>query len=568
MTAASPDRQPLARAGADLGRPNTTLGHLIARQVSERLRRARTAAAARPKAQQSVRTAPAPGSDTHAARLVALADDLSARIPQPLDRLELAAVIESDGVTDEVARADYQAETVFTLAEQVFPLVLERTIAARRPGAAHDPHARAREREGRRALVSGALSTLLALMPLVLLVAVTEILAHARWTSGKVLALSFGVTTAMLLTSGPLLAISRRTCMYRGFGYHAMASRYLRNGASALALVTSCASAAGFAAASLTGLATSAERQVFCIALAASGLLWIQATYLLLAEDAAWLAGTIGAAVAAGGGAELLISSPPTAVAVATGVALLLLLCGIARRARPKGDTIPFPRLSLLAAEGVPYAAYGFGVMIFLLGPHVLGWLGTTDGLSRLHALTGLELSLLFALVPLLLANTLLEPLLRGFWSHTRALQEGGDAAAFRLGVASFHRRRIAVYAAALAALVVLAATAFSVLVYVTSGGRSLSNLVFLLGLVGYCLLGYGQFSCLVMLSLGQPRLAARSIGCGIVVSYGVAAPLALVDFRYVAIGLACGAATFALASTYAWRSLIRRADHCYAAAF
>jgi len=506
---------------------------------------------------------------TAPARVIALADQLAERIPQPLEPLELAAVIESTGVTDEVARSDYEAENVFVLAERVFPVVVDLGLRKRKQGpSAEDPHAPVSIREARRALVSVWLGSLPGFVPLALLVAMIQILAGAGWSPGDVLALSAGATAAMLLTSGPLLALGRRASIYRGFDYYALASRLLRNGGGMVVLATSAISAVAFAAASAAEIATPGQREIFCIALAAGALLWVAVTYLLLVGDGFWLVTSLVTAVAAGGAVQLLVASASTGVAVATALALLLFLGGVALPAIAKGDTIPLPKSSLLINEGVPYALYGFGVMIFLLGPQALGFLGATDGMSRLRVVASLQLSLFFALVPLLVATSLLEPLLRGFWTRTRALEESGGALAFRLGVASFHRQRIAVYVLVLSALSALTVFTFEVFIRGTGAGRSVSSLVFLLGVVAYGFLGFGQFSCLLMLSLGQPRLAAASIAAGIVVSYAVAAPLALLDFRYVAIGFAAGAAAFALTSIYSWRSLVNRADHSYATAF
>lgn len=511
---------------------------------------------------------------TPLARLIALEAQLAERIPQPLEALELAAVIESTGVTDEIARSNYDSENVFRLAEHAFPFVADLALRRRvqEGHSAQDPHALVRPREARRALMNASLGSLLALVPLVVIVTLTHILGAAGWPAGDVFALSMGVTGAMFLTSGPLLALGRRASIYRGFGYDALGSRFLRNGGGMIVLATSIVSAVVFAGMSAAGVAAPSERQIFCLALAAAALLWAEATYLLLAGEGVWLLRSIVAAVAAGTILELLGASALTGATMAIGSTFFLFLIGIARDAltSTKGETLVLPKLSLLINEGLPYALYGFGVMIFLLGPHVIGGLGATDGLSRLRVVMTVELSLFLALLPLLVAITFVEPLLRGLWTRKRALQESSGASlSFSLGVASFHRKRIAIYVLLLNTLSILVLLGFELVVRDTHVGRSVSSLVFLLGLVAYGLLGFGQFSCLLMLSLGQPRPAAASIGAGIVVSYVVAAPLALlIDFQYVAIGFLAGAATFAFASIYSWRLVVSRADHAYATAF
>lgn len=172
----------------------------------------------------------------------ALVDEVAKRVPQPLDAFEIAAVIESTGITDSVAREDYGTEDVFELAECIFPLVLRVNVSRGHVGhKPDDPHIAYREAEAG-AIVEATGRGLLALAPLALLLVAMQSLAAAGWTAASLLALSFGVTAAMLLTSGPILAIGHRTAIYLGFRYRAPATRFLVLGS--LATLCACAVAA------------------------------------------------------------------------------------------------------------------------------------------------------------------------------------------------------------------------------------------------------------------------------------------------------------------------------------
>ncbi|HXH96692.1 MAG TPA: hypothetical protein VNH40_05715, partial [Gaiellaceae bacterium] len=213
-------------------------------------------------------------ADLHASSSRAtLALDLAQRVPQPLDVYEIAAVIEASGITDDVARSDYGVGDVFALAERIFPLVKRTAVRWLELSPSEEPRCAIETRQ--MAVLEASGRGLLALVPLASLMAMLQGLAYVGWGMPSLLALSLGVSSAMLLTGGPIFAVGRRAAVYRGFGHWGYARRFcsVAFGVTFLACVLLDAAAVGAAAAA--GAFTAGERAVFGVALAAAALVWL-----------------------------------------------------------------------------------------------------------------------------------------------------------------------------------------------------------------------------------------------------------------------------------------------------
>ena len=171
-----------------------------------------------------------------------------------------------------------------------------------------------RPRSGARRATSGANAVadvsargLLALAPLCVLLIGLQALALAGWDTGAILALSIGVTASMLLTSGPIVAIGRRTSVYLGFEQVDSARRFITRASLATLLACVAVGLATFGVASLLALLSTEERSIFAVALVAYALLWLLASGLSLAGASALVCGVLagGLALAIGSGVAL-----------------------------------------------------------------------------------------------------------------------------------------------------------------------------------------------------------------------------------------------------------------------
>jgi hypothetical protein len=488
-----------------------------------------------------------------------LAGEVRRRVPQPIDTLEIAAVIESMGVTDSVAREDYGADDCFELADLVFELVRATELPPGGDGL-DEPHLASRP-----GLHDTAARGLMAIVPLVFLLGALYALATVGWTTGTILALSFGVTTAMIVTSGPSMAIGRRTSIYLGFEDDASARRFAT--AWSLAALAACVGlAAGvLAVTTVLGLAGARERVVFAAALVLYAALWLLSAGLVLAGAAVRVVVALLAALAVAVGLGALVGwAAGVAVGYLTAAALL---AAVWHRVYKPGTSralrLPW-QLTLL--EAAPYAAFGTAFSVFLLVPHVIGWFGAGDG-GFLERVSAFELSLLIALPPLLLTVVATERVLGTFWVFAVDLGRSSGPVEFGRGVAAYLERGVRVITVVLGSLS-LATLAVVYAVGEAGGLTGTSGLVFVAGLVAFFFVGVGQFVCIFLLGLALPVRGLAPVLAGIAVSLGLGIPLALVDYRLSAVAFVAGALTFATASIVVCRGVLEDASHRYTAAF
>jgi hypothetical protein len=498
-------------------------------------------------------------------RRTSLVDEVDARVPQPVDALEIAAVIESMGVTDAVAKEDYAAVDGFDLAEHVFGAIRGRTHhpieaghATRTPGDA-DPAATTPVHDS-------SVRGLLAVAPLAIMLVTLQALVGAGWDASSVLALSLGVSAAMLLTNGPILAIARRASIDLGFGHVASARRFLVRASLAAFLACLAVDLAAFAAAGALGAFTSEERSIFAVSLAAFAALWLLAAGLSVVGASGAVVGAlvVGLGLGIGVGAAL---GATVGLVVGYGVSLLALAAvGCVRLPAQRHSTLlpDAPGVDLL--DALPYLLFGSTFALFLVAPHVIGWFGSgpVDTIVRVSTI---EVSLLVALVPVVLAMGLGERTLRSFWRYAHDLTDHVAADGFRRGVRRYVLDGLVRYAAVLGALSLVTAVAFEALV-AAGGVPGASQVVFFCGLVAFFLFGLGNYSCLFLLGLALPDRAVRPLAVGVLVVVVAGVPLTFLDFRLSALGFALGAGVFAAAATAACLTVLAEIPRRYSTAF
>jgi hypothetical protein len=497
-------------------------------------------------------------------RMDALVEEVIARVPQPVDTLEIAAVLESMGITDAVAIEDYGATSSFQLAERVIVLVRRRRWAT--PADAGRAGRRARlEGEEPPGRVDATARSLVSLAPLTLLVVSTQGLARAGWEAGWILALSLGVMSSMLLTMGPVVAMGRRASLLIGYRYRAAAYRYLTIG-SALT-IAGCAASAGacvWAAQRFAAFETD-EIMLFAVSLTAFAVVWLPTVCLTLLGRSHAAAAVLASGVAVG--ALVARANGATAGVVA---AYLVIVLGLAlawasiwpRTQDPRPRT---PR-GVAALEMAPYLVAGTLFAVLIAVPHPLGWFGE-GGRGVLDRLTTFELSLLLALVPLFVAAWIGDTILRSFWLLAADLRDEGSADGFRRAVRRYVLTGLARYAILLAALT--AATIATVEAALHAGRLDdFSRPVFLCGLVAFGMIGIGQYWTAFMLGLALPGRATLALVAGITVLASAGPPLSRIDYRLAAAAFAAAALVFAVVATVACLRVLRESPRRYSTAF
>jgi glycosyltransferase involved in cell wall biosynthesis len=512
-----------------------------------------------------------------------LAVDVEARSPVPLDELEVAAVIESLGVTDRLARARYGERDVFSLATSLFSVVTaERKAKGMADRGAPPP------RGGRLVgdFFDAARFPAWSILPSIALLTTTWLLGHmGHWSTDRVLAFAIGMSVGMLSTNGLALAMGRRASAALSLGKIVVARRFF----------LLCLGIAALSTAAITvGLSflhwapigfLPHQRAVFVATAVTLSVVWITASAMSLvsASGVAGVSLCLGVATVAGVSyATAPITREHVLIGAVTGalVALVLMLWALHRQATrvtaDKNSALQkLPSPGYLVVEGTPYFLYGTLAVVLFASVHLIGWAylgGNRQGIATL------ELGLFLPLLPAVLAAGGAERGLRDFWEEASALQRQILARDRLTFGEQLYRRFLHLLGSYLVRLLVnsvFTALVIEVLLrtHVVSHVIHYSDLrdvriLYVTGLVAYGLMGLAQFCTMFALSFVRCGRPLRSITAGLLVTVLAAVLLAQAyGVAWVGLGLAIGALVYAVDSFLGVRPLLAHSDHHYVAA-
>jgi glycosyltransferase involved in cell wall biosynthesis len=517
----------------------------------------------------------------NAGGVAALADDVSRRIPQPVDSFEITALLESLGITDEVATQRYGAPDTFSLAEAVLTQIRVFRVPAGAKNREPEPPQPAYQ-----AWRDYALGPLALVPVLVLLLIVEAYRVLGNWNESHILALSLGMTSSMLILNGFIQAISRRSSIYLGLNNPSAATRFLRASVTAAGICNAMIAVLAVLVATGLGVFTPDDRIIFGLAFVGFSALWLMAAGLLLMQATSWLGIGLAAGLVAGvmtdrAIAPLLSAHLALATVVGFGVAMGLTLHatvkhGLDAKAGGQPDRVKLPPAAYMIYEAAPYFAYGSLYMVFILIPHLLGWFGVLGmGQERGWALSSVEVGLVLSLPPIILCSGIAEHALRQFWLRARAAQPitpGSDPRRFGFVLTELYRRQLERYLIVLAGTSAMAYVVFQLALssgllasWLRLSSLDATRFFFYISLIVYGLLGWGQFNGAFCVTLARPTLALRAVmlGMGIVVVTGVPLSLGL-NFTYAAIAFIAGAITFVAVSSWNVKKVLESADYYY----
>ncbi|MFN8472649.1 MAG: GT4 family glycosyltransferase PelF [Anaerolineae bacterium] len=520
------------------------------------------------------------------ALLAALVADIETRVPRPIDSLEITAVLESIGITDEVARQYYGMEDTFALALAVLQQL-------RKSSSGHSPEEGASPQRlvTRREALSDYSRGPLALIPgFILLLFIQFCGTFGQWGRNEVLALSIGLTSSMVASSGIIQAVMRRASISLSMGNLPAMNRFLRLSLGWAFVCIAILGALAAAAIASLGVFSRNEALIFGLAFIGLSALWLPAAALTVVRAQWWLGAALAAGLLAGILAawaigplapQALAASVAVGFAVALGVVLGAVYFKLAKPApRNKHQQATLPPRSYLINEAAPYFAYGSLYMVLILTPHILGWIQASEGGPvQWWAVSSLELGLTLSLPPIMLAGGVIEHALRRFWLSALTAQSetpGAQPELFRGVLTGLYRRHLAYY---LAALTLMSAVVLVLFELSLNSGRldawlgvsSPTTLatVFYCGLIAYALIGWGLYNSAFSITLNLPRLATWGIVAGIIVTGVIGLTVGpAVDYRYTAVSFIVGAMVFVIVSTITVTRLLRSADYHYSSSF
>jgi len=519
-------------------------------------------------------------------------------VPLPVSVLQVAALLESAGVTDAAARARYGHDSVFVLAKTVGAALLQTGEAEIGSSRVSVP-LREADRDaapGRRAsLLADYLRGPFSLLPLVLLsVMIGAFQAYGAWGSGRVLVLSGATIGSLLVTGGFVQVAARRGSIYLSQGYARSAARFLtRLAGVSLVTVLAAAGLITLGGRSL-GLLSSQDLALLALAFVLLSVLWLLSGVLAIVQRSVWFGISLALGSACSYATLMVLTeagvAAETTVAVAVGVgfgvaglamtgAIVAAFRGLWPDAADLLDTQVPPPAPQLVVGLAPYFLYGVVYLLTVLAGHVGGWGGWLPvAVARLDALSVSEMGLTLALVPFMLVGGVAEHTMQRFWLLVRGHLAATPAdlpGRFSDRIRDFYDSERYRYVIALGSCTVGVVVAVFGAAQL-SGGRVLgavwsdsSSLVFSAGVLGYGALALGVFDAMFLITLSRPRYALEALGVGLVASLIVSLWAGYgMSYAHGALGAVGGGLAFLFVAHQRVGHLMRHIDFYYYASF
>jgi hypothetical protein len=518
-----------------------------------------------------------PADDGDALR--SLADELAERCPLPVDSQELAALLESLGVIDEVAQRRYGADDTFVLAEAMLAARREVGLRQAPPAQPAHPPVTARQRWLDYARGPQSLGVIIVLMAII-----AGVGTAGQLSQQALLALSLGMSGSMLVTNGLVQAASRRGAIYLSRGNSAAARRFL---ALAARPILSAILATGLCALLALGLGWrfgGGPLLLFAAAYFGLSLVWLAAAVLSLLDRSAWLGlalvmGLVVGALAHALGAPLGETRLALGGLLGYATAMGLMLAVAWRQLGVGGEATRLPSVAYLLHEAAPFFCYGVAYMGFVFLPHLLGAVGPIpDGGSREAAFIVVELGLTLGLLPLIAVGGMLEHTARRFWGVARVtLQsaDGAEPASFVAQMRRFLHRELRAYLVVLALAsalfgwqVLLALKAGLLAAWVAPEAEAALSSLLLAALLAYGLLGWALFNCMLCVLVGRPGLLMPAIAGGLLAQLLAGAAVSRAGGDYVGLAFVAGSLCLLLLSTRIVRRMVSTLDYYYVTSF
>jgi hypothetical protein len=487
--------------------------------------------------------------------MTALFAEVRLRVRSLVDPVEIAASLESNGISDDVAKEHLGARDTFDLADRFAARVrLEGPVIADVVSARPAP-----ERNERWQAVVDYLRGPLALIPIVLLL-------------------------LMLVTNCFVQAMSRRGAIYVSREDPRSAGAFIAGVLRVALICIALIAIVTVAAVATLGLFTLGDALVLGAAFTALSVVWLLAGALALVRAPAVLAVSLVAAMAVGFAVDRAAATfyrdhvlAASVAGYATAVATMLVAARRRYGREAPGEPAPaLPSLAYLIDEALPYFTYGAQYMALVLLPHVLAWVAVlrTEA-DRMTAATSFEVALTISLVPIVVTGGLAERSARLFWLTARAALRQTSIVrpqSFADALVRFYATQMLRYLVVLIAISSLAFVLVSTTVaaeavrsIVPSTNASIVQVLIGTSLIAYVLLGWGLFNCIFIVGIGRADHATRALKLGIVGTLIGGAPLAFGwHFGFSVLAFSTGALVFALSSFSATQKLLATADYHY----
>lgn len=484
---------------------------------------------------------------------------------QPLDAYDLAVRLESEGVTDEVAHADYGFATTIEMARD-YQSAVRRNQA--NPGAARPAVGESTSR----AWLRGTAFAVPMLVCALALLTCGVSLWGGDLSGDAASAVAVATVGSLVVTGGFVQAMARRGLFHIGARNFKMAATLCRawatTGAIAVCAVATVALGANLLFGWLPALLGNWAAAFFVLL----GFYWLACGGLYVVGRANWIVmSTVMGIVTVAAmhidlGVELLSAQLAgilvATIFAATGAALFFRQRGITLKATERMRLSPARELYMAA----PYLLYGTLYYIFMFVDRLLAWTaGTNAAALPLQFRGDYETALDLALIALVPQAGMVQAALVRFHREVRQAQEATPAGHFN----RFNDKLREFYFWQLASMALFGLAAggavFAAVTHLHLLPSSAMRPVLGIALAAFPLLVVGLWNASLLFALGAPTPAAGAAALGILFSWGAGYLLTRTGgYDAAVIGFAIGAFAFAAISGLSVLNRIRSLDHHY----
>lgn len=529
-----------------------------------------------------------------------LIHEIIIRCQWTVSALQVAAMLESLGVTDGVAQDKYGFPDVFALAEAVMvhlPHSYHEQLGGQEDTAVLSitPSTHLLLEESWRDKLRDYLRGVASLLPMVVLS--IGIIIHqlvGNWQPQQVWLVGMAMLLSLLVTGGFMQAASRRGSIYLSQGYVLAAQRIIFRIMALCLLVVMLVNVLMVALPLTLSWLSWYDAALMSGAFVSLSLIWLGASLLYLLDKAhlfllALLVGVVGSSAMLPLFSYGLVAYE-VAVLFALGVGLLLFLwltAVFARYALTKlhqasavgNQPVRLPTNAHLTINLLPYFLYGAIYILLIMSGHVAAWIGYTADVPRIVAVFDVELALAFALGGAILTSGVSEHTIRRFWRRVQLYQQQAthdQLHSFNELLARFYQaeQRVFLRALLLSMLVTILATwGFIKLMQVTGilelSWATSTTILFLFGLVGYGLMAWGLFQSMFMITLSRPWWVIQGLAMGTLATFIVGTAVGLYSsYPYAGLGIIIGNLIFLYMTRQRLNQLLARADYYFYASF
>lgn len=488
-------------------------------------------------------------------RLSTLTKKVFAEHPHPHDPLEIAATIESWGLTDRIARR-YGAPTVFALARQLY---------AKKPRRARVRHQKLREDDVQPAVsyLTSFFRGLLFVAPLLaaLLSSVTIHFGLWSWTSytpEEGTSILLALVSSLVVTGPLLLPMVRQGRYYTREGFPLFAFRVARRisllSIPILAFLLFVVSVIGVTVPSLAP----ASPQHFIGFLLALSFLWLTTAFAYTIERPAlllfsYVGGNFAASLLHTQLGYPIFPSQLAGIVGLGGILFTLTYFDAWRREKmaKRGQLFRLPNHSVVILANASYMIFGFSYMLLLFLDRILAWIAAQLS-GEFFPFSSYEVGMTISILALLLVGGVMEVVGTHFRGAILPRALRGEKVRFqRFYIAAIMSFGIAVVLGRvllgsnetflpLGRLFMIPQTAVSAVASIMTWG-----------VAAYALIFWGLLQAFLLFELGEMRSVLRILASALFLEIVIGLPLALLYHPlYVLVGMLAAGTLFAVATT------------------